>query len=94
MNENYNEFSISQLRDMLLNGELKHELMTEEDYADILDNETSLEGFNLTVIDFCIDGLSKYEHYQELEKKINIDIDALIEKVDRENDMNRLFARS
>jgi hypothetical protein len=80
----YDDYSIEELRIILLNGELEHKLLTEEDYSDLIDNEMSLSNPLNDVIDFCISGLSKHESYQELDK-INIDIKAIIKASDKEN---------
>jgi len=75
---------MEELRVMLLNNELEREFLTEEDYSDLIDNEMSLPEPLNEVIDYCIDGLSEFEEYQETVEKINIDIEALIRQVDEE----------
>ena len=80
----YDALSLSELRNMLLIGELKHEYLSEEDYADLIDNEMSLPEPLNEVIDFCIEELDKYEEYRKLEN-INVDIKAIIKQAGNEN---------
>lgn len=60
----YKRLPASELRVLLLNGELKHEDMTEEDYRAVLDNETLYNDPDIRVLDFCVEGLSRFEKYK------------------------------
>ena len=82
--KNYSELSYEELRELLLNGELEHEYMTEEDYICLYDYETELADPNLTVLDFCDVGLSKLEKYKDCEN-IHVDMDAIFAQVERES---------
>jgi hypothetical protein len=62
----YNKLSAEELRELLLSDELKHELMTEEDYTALLDIETEYDAPSEKVIDFCADGLMKFPKYKNV----------------------------
>jgi hypothetical protein len=79
MFENYSELSAVELKELLLRGELNHDLMTEEDYSAIIDEELELSEPDTEVMDFCIEGLYRFDEYKEL-ANIRIDIDALIKQ--------------
>jgi len=81
MFNNYSDLSYEELRDFLLNGELNHEDMDEENYAFLLDNEVKFGDCNETVLDFCTDGLKRFEKYKEclnFEQNKNIDFEAIV----------------
>jgi hypothetical protein len=79
MPKNYENVSMDELRELLLNGELVHEKMHEEDYVIMIDNELDLDEPSNEVIRLCTSALKKYDSYKEL-ANIKIDIDALIKR--------------
>lgn len=80
----YSELSFKELRSMLLNGELDHEYMSEEDYSFLLNYETESEDPNVTVIDFCCAGLLRFEKYQDC-NNIRVDTKSIFKQVKNEN---------
>jgi len=83
MHEKYSEFSYAELRELLLCGELEHEFMTDEDYADIIENELEQVNPSIDVLDLCVEGLSQYEEYKAL-KDMKIDLNTIfLEKPDK-----------
>lgn len=60
----YSCLPASELRELLLKGELKHKCLTEEDYRAILDNETLYVNPDTKVLEFCVKGLSRFEKYK------------------------------
>jgi hypothetical protein len=79
MSKKYNGFPLEELRTLLLNGELIHENMEQEDYSILMDNEFEMPEPDNEVIRLCASALGKYDEYKELDK-INIDISGLIKK--------------
>lgn len=77
MFKNYSEFSYVELRELLLNGELEHEYMTEEDYSEIIENELELPEPSMEVLDLCVEGLNQYDDYKALDNN-KVDITSLI----------------
>jgi hypothetical protein len=74
--KDYSILSFNELREMILSGSLSHEYMTIELYGFILCNESGGEDYaviNDNVIQFCIDGLIRYDEYVQLKeyKKLN-----------------------
>ena len=65
MANSYTDLTYEKLRELLLNGELEHERMSESDYEFLLDNEVEFGDCNETVLDFCTDGLKRFEKYKE-----------------------------
>lgn len=84
MVNNYSELLYEELRAMLLNNELEHEYMTEEDYSHLLDYETELDDPSNIVLNFCFDGLSRFDKYKDCDN-INIDIKSLAKIHDKGN---------
>jgi hypothetical protein len=78
---NYNELSAEELRELLLKGELLHELMTEEDYTALLDIESDFDDPSEKVIDFCYEGLSVLPKYSDIGKR-DFDINELMDIVE------------
>jgi len=66
---NYNELSVKDLRSLLLDGNLSHEFMTEEDYTALLDAEADIDEPSEKVIDFCYAGLSFMSKYDDINKR-------------------------
>jgi hypothetical protein len=66
---NYSKLSAEELREMLLNDELSHELMTEEDYTALLDIESEYDATSEKVIDFCHAGLSVMPKYSRIKER-------------------------
>jgi hypothetical protein len=58
------EYSYEELRDMILEGSLKHEYMSKPIYEFLLYKEAKLRIPNLTVLEFCTTGLKRFHKYK------------------------------
>jgi hypothetical protein len=63
----YSKIHTGELRQMLLDGELFHEYMSQPIYERLLDNETYEDPNSPVVVAFCSEGLRKLEKYAGLE---------------------------
>lgn len=61
----YTEFSAAELRAMFLQGTLKTEFLTQENYEDLLDNEDIYDVPDADVITFCVNGLEQFPEYRD-----------------------------
>jgi len=87
MSENYSSFSYTELRDLLLSGELVHGFMTEEDYSDIIENELEQPKPNMEVLELCVQGLNRFDEYEVL-KNIKIDMNIIFDETANKNKKN------
>ena len=83
MGNSYTDLTYEELRELLLNGELEHERMSESDYEFLLDNEVEFGDCNEIIIDFCTEGLKRFEKYKEcldLSTKNEVDFEVVVKK--------------
>ncbi|MCL2052996.1 MAG: DUF4367 domain-containing protein [Oscillospiraceae bacterium] len=76
----YDSYSEEELRSLFFKGELSAELMTEEDYTALYQQELDLEFPDDEIIDFCFTGLSKFPKYSDISEQ-NFDIDEVLDEV-------------
>jgi hypothetical protein len=84
--KNYSRLLYSELRGMVINGEAKHEYMSEKIYEYLLENEIGNYNDREThelVINFCIDGLKRIEKYKNLSDS-DIYIAAIQKQIEKE----------
>jgi hypothetical protein len=84
----YSKIPLSELRKILLNGELIHEYMTEKLYSSIINYEMSLAVPDNAVIRTCLTNLDGYEEYRELDR-IDIDVEELFGQTNKNIDEDK-----
>ena len=94
--KNYNTLSYKKLREMLLNGELEHQYVTQEVCMYLFDNEFKTKKPDSIVINFCVDALLQFGEYEKGEKlgvlQTNhgeVDVEAIVRKYEIEALLNK-----
>jgi hypothetical protein len=72
MSKKYSGFTLEEIRELLLNGELIHEEMEQEDYAVLMDNEFEKPEPNNDVIRLCAAAFGKYDETKAPPERLKI----------------------